>query len=107
MKRWSDRDKRIVLENVGKLSVGEIAGNINRSKRAIYEFIRRNNYTLLRRYTENEMYIIKNFEIENVSFIISDKTKAGIRIKRWRLKNKSRYKLHKINQNLRLNKINL
>jgi len=108
MRRWTEREKREVWENITLLSIDEIARLVNRSIRAIYEFIERNNYTLLRRYTENELYIIRNFEVENAAFIITDKTKSGIKVKKWRLKNKSRYKLHKINQSIRLKrKINL
>jgi len=107
VKRWTERDKRIVWENLETKSIDEIASMLARSKRAIYELMRRNGWLLRRRYTDSEIFIIATFDISQSSGIIKDKTLNAIRIKKWRIKNKSRYKLHKLNQNLKLKKANL
>ena len=75
--RLTDDEKQYIINNINKISIKNIAKEINRSPSTIRDFCKKNNIDYLKKknfeLTDNEkQYILKNYKDKNISNIAKD-----------------------------------
>lgn len=86
MKAYSSFEKSLILGNIKDFTVKEIAKMINRPAKSIYNWLKKRNIKKMRRYGDTELYMIQNFDVNNVKQFITDKSVNALRIKKCRAK---------------------
>lgn len=86
MKKYNFHEATMAIKGYKHLPITEIAKDINRNPKAVYEWLRKTGYKKRPRYSEMECFLLLNYNINACKQVIPYKSLNALRIKQWRLR---------------------